>query len=55
MSTPKLIEEKIMQKLRKVYEETCNKQKIRKLLIKGFQEHYSELKSKTQYAYLSCI
>ena len=46
MSSPKLIEKKIMQKLQKMHEGTCNKQIIRKLLIKDFQERYSELKSK---------
>ena len=32
MPNPKLIEEKIMQKLQKMYEKICNKAKISKLL-----------------------
>ena len=38
MPNPKLIEEKIMQKLQKMYEKICNKANISKLLRNAFYE-----------------
>ena len=38
MPNPKLIEEKIMQKLQKMYDKICNKAKISKLLRNAFYE-----------------